>query len=31
LLKLPVPETLSLPISHGGNDAEAGGTMRRAS
>jgi alpha-amylase/alpha-mannosidase (GH57 family) len=31
LLKLPVPEALNLPISQGGNDAEAGGTMRRAS
>ncbi len=31
LLKLPVPEALSVPISHGGNEAEAGGTMRRAS
>ncbi|BBP04065.1 hypothetical protein TPL01_32290 [Sulfuriferula plumbiphila] len=31
LLKLPVPDALSIPISHGGSEAEAGGTMRRAS
>lgn len=30
LLKLPVPEILSVPISHGGSEAEMGGTMRRA-
>jgi len=31
LLKLPVPVALNVPISHGGEDVEAGGTMRRAS
>ncbi len=31
LLKLEVPEVLSLPVSHGGGHAEAGGAMRRAS
>jgi alpha-amylase/alpha-mannosidase (GH57 family) len=31
LLKLPVPPILSQPISHGGGNAEAGGTMRRGS
>lgn len=31
LLKLDVPDVLNMPISHGGSDAEAGGTMRRAS
>ena len=31
LLKLPVPDALSVPISHGGSEAEAGGAMRRAS
>ena len=31
LLKLPVPENLSIPISQGGGLAETGGTMRRGS
>ncbi|MDD5241110.1 MAG: glycoside hydrolase, partial [Sulfuricella sp.] len=31
LLKLPVPEELGVPISHGGGSPEAGGAMRRAS
>jgi alpha-amylase/alpha-mannosidase (GH57 family) len=31
LLKLPVPEQLNEPISHGGGNPEAGGAMRRAS
>ena len=31
LLKLPAPAVLSHPISQGGGDAEAGGTMRRGS
>jgi alpha-amylase/alpha-mannosidase (GH57 family) len=31
LLKLPVPEALRVPISHGGGYAEAGGAMRRGS
>ncbi|MDR2195927.1 MAG: glycoside hydrolase [Gallionellaceae bacterium] len=31
LLKLPVPPILTQPISHGGGEAESGGTMRRAS
>ncbi|MDO9064205.1 MAG: glycoside hydrolase, partial [Sulfuricella sp.] len=31
LLKLPVPEQLDKPISHGGGSPEAGGAMRRAS
>ena len=30
LLKLPAPTTLSLPISHGHGEPEAGGAMRRA-
>lgn len=30
LLKLPVPERLGKPISHGGGSPEAGGAMRRA-
>jgi len=30
LLKLPVPEELGVPISHGGGSPEAGGAMRRA-
>jgi len=30
LLKLPVPDELSEPISHGGGHPEAGGAMRRA-
>lgn len=30
LLGLPVPPTLSVPISHGGGKPEAGGAMRRA-
>ncbi|RMH52150.1 MAG: glycoside hydrolase family 57 [Zetaproteobacteria bacterium] len=29
LIGAPPPEALSLPISHGGGDAEGGGTMRR--
>ena len=29
LLKLDVPDTLSIPISHGGGEPAAGGTMRR--
>jgi len=31
LLKLPIPANLSVPLSHGGGKAEAGGTMRRGS
>jgi alpha-amylase/alpha-mannosidase (GH57 family) len=31
LLKLPVPDVLSQPLSRGGGHAEAGGTMRRSS
>ncbi len=31
LLKLPVPDELGEPISHGGGSPEAGGAMRRAS
>lgn len=31
LLKLPVPDELNEPISHGGGHPEAGGAMRRAS
>lgn len=31
LLKLPPPDVLSQPISHGGGSVEAGGTMRRGS
>lgn len=30
LLQLPAPADLSQPISHGGGEAESGGTMRRA-
>jgi alpha-amylase/alpha-mannosidase (GH57 family) len=30
LLKLPVPDELGLPISHGSGDPESGGAMRRA-
>ena len=30
LLKIPVPEQLSIPISHGGGHADAGGTMRKS-
>jgi alpha-amylase/alpha-mannosidase (GH57 family) len=30
LIRLPVPEALDQPISHGGGQMEAGGTMRRA-
>ena len=31
LLNLSAPDALDVPLSHGGGDAEAGGTMRRAS
>ncbi len=31
LLKLPIPDNLHIPISQGGGQAEAGGTMRRGS
>ena len=31
LLKLEIPDNLNIPISQGGGEMEAGGTMRRGS